>query len=181
MTYLWCHPVCVVQQVTLSFLSHSISFLQLTFKSLIVSFPCTSQIIFGDCPALCKWWRSPERAPRGPSRAWVVLRPSGLILMLLEVFPTVKQPFCKAGMGMLQTPNPLLLSRFSYHIVPAASGLCAPMYLSSPRPCDVWPRCCLSLTDDWKTCLRFAEETCSGAGLSLALLWSHVSALNTAT
>lgn len=62
---------------------------------------------------------------------------------------------------MLQTPDLLLLSRLFMSLSTCCCSLvCAPTYLSSFCPCEVWLYCCSSLTDDWRTCLRFAEETC---------------------
>lgn len=97
------------------------------------------------------------------NKPWIILHLPSWMLLLHEDFLKVWNPFCKAGMGMLQTPDLLLLSGVFISVITCCCSLiCAPMYLSPPCPCDVWPCCCSSLTDDWKTCLRFAEETCMG-------------------
>lgn len=109
------------------------------------------------------------------NRPWITLHLPGWMLLMHEDFLKVRKLFCEAGMGMLQTPDLLLLSGFFISVPTCCCSLiCAPMYLSPPCPCDVWPCCCSSMTDDWKTCLKFAEETCmeqAWAWLLCALPW----------
>lgn len=78
--------------------------------------------------------------------------PSRLDALVAWGFSNSKVALLEGRDGDAATPKPSAsLKVFTSLGTFCCRLMCAPKYLSSPRPCDVWPHCCPSPADDWKT------------------------------